>query len=96
MLYTLFTFLDKRLEHKKLAKETGDKYHDDMSNALKILANSYYGFQSAPGLNFNYPKGAALITQKGREILTQAVKWASGKTVDEVFGSKEEVENDET
>lgn len=96
ILYTLFAFLDKRLEHKKLAKETGDKYHEDMQGALKILANSYYGFQSASGLNFNYPEGAALITQKGREILTEAVRWASGKSIEENFGSEnKEDENDQ-
>ena len=92
MLYTLFAFLDKRLEHKKLAKQTGEKYHDDMSNSLKILANSYYGFLAAPGLNFNYPEGAALITRKGREILTSAVKWASGKSIEDIFGSDENTE----
>jgi DNA polymerase elongation subunit (family B) len=33
----------------------------------------------APGINFNYPKGAALVTEKGREILAQAIDWAKHK-----------------
>ncbi len=66
-------------------RTTNIKFHDDMQAALKILANSYYGFLGAPGLNYNYPQGAALITQKGREILSKAIKWASNKQPEEIF-----------
>jgi DNA polymerase elongation subunit (family B) len=38
-----------------------------------------YGFLGAPGLNYNYPKGAAEVTSRGREILKKAVLWATGK-----------------
>ena len=37
-----------------------------------------YGFMGAPGLNFNYAKGAAEVTRHGREILMKAIKWACG------------------
>jgi DNA polymerase I len=72
----------ERLRNKKLAKDTGDKYYDDLQNSQKIMANSLYGFLGAPGLLFNYPDGASQITAKGREILRSAVEWASGREYD--------------
>lgn len=68
------TFTERRLHHKKLAKES--KYDDDMQGALKILINSAYGFLGSSGLLFNSPKNAAFITEKGREILTEAINWS--------------------
>lgn len=67
-------FTEERLKNKKLAKTS--KYHDDLQNAQKIVINSAYGFLGAPGLNFNYPEGAAFITKKGREILSKAIEWS--------------------
>lgn len=72
-------FATERLKNKKLAKQTGDKYYDDLQSAQKIFANSMYGFLAAPGLNFNSLHNASFITQKGREFLQKAVIWATGK-----------------
>ncbi len=69
-------FTKQRLENKRLAAETGDRHYLDMSDGQKIMINSFYGFMGAPGLNFNFPDGAATVTRKGREILTGALEWA--------------------
>lgn len=74
-------FTEARLENKRLAKETGERYYKDISDGQKIMINSAYGFMGAPGLNFNYPKGASFVTEKGRDILKSAIKWASGQDV---------------
>lgn len=71
------TFTELRLDYKKLAKES--KYYDDLQGAFKILINSCYGFLGTAGLNFNCPQGAAYITTKGRDILTQSIDWAKAK-----------------
>lgn len=71
-------FTEERLKNKKLAKDTGIKYYDDMQNAQKIVINSFYGFLGAEGLLFNSPKNAAFVTEMGREILQKAIKWAIG------------------
>lgn len=71
------TFTELRLEYKKLAKES--KYYDDLQGAFKILINSCYGFLGTSGLAFNCPQGAAFITNKGRDILTQSINWAKDK-----------------
>src|SRR6266700_7567109 len=61
-------FTLERLKNKKLAKETGNNYYTDLSESQKILINSAYGFLSTNGLNFNSPRHAAEITEKGRQI----------------------------
>lgn len=73
-------FTEQRFENKRLAKETGEKYYTDMEQMQKIGINSAYGMLGAPGLLFNSPKNAALVTQKGREVIETAIKWASGQT----------------
>ena len=74
-----------RLEHKKLAKETGSKYYNDLQESEKIGINSAYGFLGARGLNFNCPEAADFITAKGREILLQGINWATGMKEDQVY-----------
>ena len=75
------TFLEKRLEYKKLSKI--DKYYDDLQLAFKIFANSCYGFLGSKHNNFNHFEGAEFITKTGREILNKAIKWATNKSYDE-------------
>lgn len=70
---------ERRLEHKKLAKETGDTYYKNLEQSEKIGINSAYGFLGAIGLLFNAPEKAAFITSTGREILETAINWCEGK-----------------
>lgn len=93
MLTMLKYFRNQRLTNKKLAKETGDKYYDDLQNAQKIMINSMYGFMGAGYLLFNYPKGAAEVTKYGRDILLKGVEWATGHTLSKVI---KEVRNEGT
>lgn len=69
-------FTKQRLDFKKKAKT--DKYYEDRQAALKILINSCYGFLGSSGLLFNSPHNAALITEKGREVLIKSIEWATG------------------
>ena len=84
MLRMLEYFRDERLTNKRLAKETGDRFYDDLQNAQKIMINSMYGFLGAGYLLFNYPEGAAQVTRYGREILLKGVEWATGHTLNKV------------
>lgn len=85
-------FTLERLKNKKIANETGDKYYRALEQSQKIVINSLYGFMGAPGLNFNSGKMAAFVTEKGRDILNKAMKWATGEEIDYW---KERVENPE-
>jgi DNA polymerase elongation subunit (family B) len=78
-LYLIKKLTEQRLNHKRLAKETGLQYYKDLEQAEKIGANSCYGFLGAAGLNFNSPQAAEYITQMGRTILKTAIKWSTGK-----------------
>jgi DNA polymerase elongation subunit (family B) len=73
-------FTNRRIEYKKLAKETGDTYYIHLDAVSKIFANSVYGFYNAM-LNFNYPEGAAKITETGRDILGKAINWATSRPI---------------
>lgn len=70
-------FTEERLVNKKKGKETGDRYYKDLDAAQKIVINSAYGCLGTPGLNFNSPMNAGLVTKKGREILQSAIDWSS-------------------
>lgn len=72
------TLTSERIKNKKLAKQTGEQRYTDLEQSQKIGINSAYGFLGTPGLNFNYPYGAAHVTRRGREILTKAIVWATG------------------
>lgn len=79
MLEMVEYFTLQRLENKKTANETGKKYYRDMEQAQKIVINSIFGFMGANKLLFNSPDNAALVTEKGREILTKGIEWAKNK-----------------
>lgn len=70
-------FTARRLENKRRAKETGDRSFQDLAEAQKIVVNSGYGMQGAPGLLFNSPTIAEHVTRRGREILQTAIDWAN-------------------
>lgn len=80
-LFVLDYFTKERLRNKQLAKETKDPYFNGLQESQKIFINSAYGFMGASGLNYNYPKGAALVTKYGREVVTKSVIWATGRTL---------------
>lgn len=89
-------FTNERLKNKKLGKETGDRYYKDLEQSQKIGINSAYGMLAAQ-VNFNSPQNAAFVTKKGREILGQAIQWASGKSTEywTSLGDKDEEEIEE-
>lgn len=75
-------FRTERLKNKKLASK--DKYYDDLQSSQKIFINSLYGFLGAGYLLYNYPEGAAKVTEHGREILQMGVEWATGHRLEKV------------
>lgn len=74
-------FTQKRFEQKKMYKETGDKYYDDMQGSSKIVINSAFGMLGTSGLNFNKFDQADKITGIGRQIIRKCIRWATGKDI---------------
>lgn len=80
-LLMLKSLTDERLNNKRLAKETGQRAYKDLESGQKIIINSVYGLLGAPGINFNSPKNASMVTRHGREILKKAIHWATDKWI---------------
>jgi DNA polymerase elongation subunit (family B) len=66
---------EERLKYKKLGKETGNSLYKELDQSIKLIVNSSYGFLGTPGLLFNSPSDAQLITSYGRDILNKGIKW---------------------
>lgn len=79
MLKLLAFLRTERLKNKQLAKETGLDLYKHLDTSQKLIINSLYGFMGAQGLNYNFPQGAAITTEKGREILIASMDWAKNK-----------------
>lgn len=86
-------FTEARLSAKKIAKQTGDKYYDDLQASYKVTINSSFGTLGTPGLNFNDFDAANEITRRGRIILRKSIAWASGKDVDSWFSEYDKVKD---
>ncbi len=74
-------FTSTRIAYKKQFKETKNPIFDGLQAAFKIFINSSYGLTGTPHLKFNDFDIADQITAKGRAILMQGVKWASGQDI---------------
>jgi DNA polymerase elongation subunit (family B) len=84
-------FTNKRFEQKRMHKETGDSYYDDLQASSKVFINSAYGLLGTAGLNYNSFPNAQLITKCCRAGLQKCILWATGKTVDHWWGVDEKL-----
>jgi DNA polymerase elongation subunit (family B) len=75
-------FTLERLSNKKLYEDTKDIKYEQLSDAQKLVINSMYGFLGTSHLNYNYPKGAAMVTEYGRDVLAKAVAFATSKPIE--------------
>jgi DNA polymerase elongation subunit (family B) len=87
VLHMVKGYRTQRLEYKKLAAG-GDAYYAALDSSAKRSLNSFFGFYGSKSNNFNSMECAELITRKGRETLEFAIKWATGKTFDELVRDK--------
>jgi DNA polymerase elongation subunit (family B) len=78
-------FTEERFKNKRLNKETGEKYYDDMQAAQKIVINSLYGLMGTSGLNYNNFDLANKITGIARQIIKTTILWATGKEIQHWF-----------
>lgn len=83
-------FAEQRFYYKKMEKETGDKNWEYLNSSAKVFINSAYGALSTNGLHFNSPELARKITYETRQVIIQAVEWASGKGIKYWFPEYEE------
>lgn len=88
-------FAEKRFYYKKMEQETGEKIWEYRNSSAKVFINSAYGALSTAGLNYNSPELARKITYETRQVIIQAVEWASSKGIHHWFPEyKEDGDND--
>ncbi len=64
------------------------KHNDDkmLSQAIKIIMNSFYGVLGSTGCRFYDPRLSSSITLRGHEIMQQTRKWIEAQNYNVIYG----------
>ena len=81
-------FIEELMDRRKLAKEVGDSY---LSQAIKILMNSFYGVMGSGGSRFYHADLPSAITGTGQWILRQAIDYLEGEGYEVLYGDTDSV-----
>jgi DNA polymerase elongation subunit (family B) len=57
-----------------LRKEYRSKGEDNNQRTMKEIANSFYGVMALPSFRLYTPQMAAMITEKGREVIQRMIE----------------------
>jgi len=76
-------FITQLMEQRTLAKEKNDK---QLSQAIKILMNSFYGVMGSFGCRFYHPHLPTAITGTGHKLLLGSKGYLSEKGYEVVYG----------
>ncbi|MCF8059693.1 MAG: DNA polymerase II [Bacteriovoracaceae bacterium] len=81
-------FISELLEKRQLAKENRDPY---LSQAIKILMNSFYGVMGSAGSRFYHADLPTAITGTGQWILRETIEYLQNDGVEVVYGDTDSV-----
>jgi DNA polymerase II len=81
-------FISVLLERRALAKKSKDTH---LSQAVKILMNSYYGVMGTPGCRFYNPILPAAITETGQWVLKETASFLRGRGHTVLYGDTDSV-----
>lgn len=73
---------------RDLAKQQQDKA---LSQAIKIIMNSFYGVLGSNGCRFYDPRLASSITRRGHEIITRSRDWLESAGYPVIYGDTDSV-----
>jgi DNA polymerase-2 len=76
-------FIDHLTEQRNIARNKKDK---PLSQAIKILMNSFYGVMGSFGCRFYHPNLPTAITGTGHRLLLGSKEYLSGKGYDVIYG----------
>ncbi|MDZ7625607.1 MAG: DNA polymerase II [Ignavibacteriaceae bacterium] len=76
-------FIDQLIEQRNLAKKKNDK---QLSQAIKILMNSFYGVMGSFGCRFYHPNLPTAITGTGHKLLLGSKEFLAGKGYEVIYG----------
>lgn len=75
--------LEELWERRDKAKQENNQ---PLSQAIKILMNSFYGVLGAEGCRFYHPKLASSITRRGHEIIRKSKTWIEAAGYQVIYG----------
>jgi len=81
-------FLEEAMEKRRKAKEERNEH---LSQAIKILMNSFYGAMGTTACRFYNPDLSKAITGTGQWILKETVKWLRGEGYNVIYGDTDSV-----
>ena len=76
-------FIDKLIEQRNLARKRNDK---QLSQAIKILMNSFYGVMGSFGCRFYHPNLPTAITGTGHGLLKGSKEYLAEKGYEVIYG----------
>jgi len=76
-------FIDQLIEQRNLAKKKKDK---QLSQAIKILMNSFYGVMGSFGCRFYHPNLPTAITGTGQNLLIGSKDYLAEKGYEVIYG----------
>ena len=76
-------FIDQLIEQRNLAKKKKDK---QLSQAIKILMNSFYGVMGSFGCRFYHPNLPTAITGTGHKLLLRSKEYLAEKGYEVIYG----------
>jgi DNA polymerase II len=81
--HILPNFINELMKHREIAKKNNDKY---LSQAIKILMNSFYGVMGSYGCRFYHPNLPDAITGTGQWLLQQSKLFLEKDDVKVIYG----------
>ncbi|MCB0744423.1 MAG: DNA polymerase II, partial [Ignavibacteriae bacterium] len=81
--HILPNFINELMKHRESAKKNNDKY---LSQAIKILMNSFYGVMGSYGCRFYHPNLPDAITGTGQWLLQQSKLFLEKEDVKVIYG----------
>ncbi len=81
-------FIDSLMKRRQLAKDEGDPY---LSQAIKILMNSFYGVMGSAGSRFYHADLPTAITGTGQWILRETIEYFQNDGYEVVYGDTDSV-----
>jgi len=72
-------------------KQLQTPYGDAMSDAIKILMNSFYGVMASPYYRFNNPEIAAEITQRCRDAIHRVISFLEQQDVRVIYSDTDSI-----
>ncbi len=86
------SILSNMLDELWLARENAKQDQDKiLSNAIKIIMNSFYGVLGSAGCRFYDTRLASSITMRGHWVLQQSKQWFEERSLEVIYGDTDSI-----